>query len=100
MLGVLAEGMKKVVKGIGIILMDILSEVDPEVFGSLDKSKNVNEKQNLILEASSNKKRPIESGNKLPRDVKRYNDDFLDGLWGIPSGGGLYWLFLYDDNND
>jgi len=64
MLGVLAEGIKKVVKGIGIILMDILSEVDPEVFGSLEASKDVNEEQNLILEASSNKGIPIKKSNQ------------------------------------
>jgi hypothetical protein len=39
MLGVLVEGMKKVVKGIGIIFMDILSEVDPEVFKFTDTEK-------------------------------------------------------------
>jgi hypothetical protein len=96
MLGVLVEGMRKVVRGLGIILMDILSEVDPEVFGSLEESKDVNEKQNLIFETSSNKKMPIKNENNPPWDY-----GFLYGLWGLPIGRGLYWYsVLYDDNDD
>jgi hypothetical protein len=94
MLGILAEGIKKVVKGIGIILMDILSEVDPEVFGSSEESKNVNEKQNLLLETSSNKKMSIKNENKLPGD-----DDVIDGFFGLPYGG-LDWFFLCDDDDN
>jgi hypothetical protein len=55
MLGVLAEGMRKVVKGIGIILMDILSEVDPEVFGFTDTEKNSKD-VSTITEQLLNKK--------------------------------------------
>jgi|GEM_PF-4604584 len=106
MLEVLVEGMRKVVRGLGIILMDILSEVDPEVFGSLEKSKNENEKQNLIFEASSDKNMPIKDENNTSWDDGSWDDefwttDYLYGLWGLPFNNALYWYCLFhDDSHD
>lgn len=82
MLGDLVEGMRKVVRGIGIILIDILSEVDPEVFGSLEESKDAKEKQNLNFEVSSNEETLIKN---LAKDDWE-EDDIIN--WQIVTGIG------------
>ena len=86
MLGDLVEGMRKVVRGIGIILIDILSEVDPEVFGSLEESKDAKEKQNLNFEVSSNEETLIKNLAKDDWEEDDWTDDIIN--WQILTGIG------------
>jgi len=103
MLGSVIEGIKKVVKGIGIIFMDILSEVDPEVFGVTDTEKNSKDVSTIQY---LNKKNSSDENPSCEPDEKHFNEFYKTFYnlcpyswygWSFPYNYHLGWFVLFDD---